>query len=143
MHKQLLPPEQRRDVHGKTKKRTPERERSILLCLSYLFWAVLLVLIVLNAKPQPGSRQYLLQGRSPTVRRSFSPFVPEPVGPVNVNTAGVEELCQIKYVGPSLAESIILERELNGPFYYREDLLNVKGIGEKTLQKMDGQFCLN
>ena len=28
------------------------------------------------------------------------------------------------------------EREKNGPFYYPEDLMNVKGIGEKTLEKL-------
>lgn len=69
--------------------------------------------------------------------------VPKPDGPVNINTATAEELIRFEYVGPVLAERIIKEREENGPFYYREDLLNVSGIGEKTLLKLDGQFCLD
>lgn len=39
-------------------------------------------------------------------------------------------------VGEVIAQRIIEEREENGPFYYPEDLMNVKGIGEKTLEKL-------
>ena len=45
-------------------------------------------------------------------------------------------------IGPVLAGEIIAEREKNGAFYYPEDLLNVKGIGEKSLEKMLEQFKL-
>ena len=35
-----------------------------------------------------------------------------------------------------MAERIIAEREAHGDYYYPEDLLAVKGIGAKTLQRM-------
>ncbi|MDO4483043.1 MAG: helix-hairpin-helix domain-containing protein [Clostridia bacterium] len=54
---------------------------------------------------------------------------------MNINTADLEELTRLKGIGPATAESIIAERELNGPYYYPEDLLAIKGIGAKTLQK--------
>jgi competence ComEA-like helix-hairpin-helix protein len=116
--------------------------RRVALCLAGLLWAVLLALLLLFARPQPGTTHLALE-TGHHLRRAGGMAVPQPEGPVNMNTATLEELTQIKYVGPSLAEKIILERETNGPFYYREDLLNVHGIGEKTLQKLDGQFCLD
>ena len=46
------------------------------------------------------------------------------------------ELDTLPGVGEVIAQRIIEEREENGPFYYPEDLMNVKGIGEKTLEKL-------
>ena len=53
-----------------------------------------------------------------------------------VNTADADELDTLPGVGEVIAQRIIEEREQNGPFYYPEDLMNVKGIGEKTLEKL-------
>jgi competence protein ComEA len=54
--------------------------------------------------------------------------------PVNINTAGVEELSSLKGVGPKYAEAIVRFRETNGGFAAAEDLINVPGIGPKTLE---------
>ena len=50
---------------------------------------------------------------------------------VNVNTASADELARLPRVGPSLAAKIVAHREQNGPFKRAEDLMEVKGIGEK------------
>jgi competence protein ComEA len=55
---------------------------------------------------------------------------------ININTAGVEELTSLPGIGPSYAKRIVDFREKNGPFKRVEDLLNVQGIGEKTLEKI-------
>lgn len=56
--------------------------------------------------------------------------------PVNINDASAEELAEnLKGVGPKKAMAIIEYREANGPFYTAEELINVKGIGPKTLEK--------
>ncbi len=56
--------------------------------------------------------------------------------PVNINEADVEELAEnLVGVGPKKAMAIIEYREANGPFYTPEELVNVKGIGPKTLEK--------
>lgn len=65
-----------------------------------------------------------------------------PQGAVDVNSASAQELTALWGVGPSLAQAIIAEREQNGPFHYPEDLLSVKGIGEKTLKHMLDQLRL-
>ena len=66
-----------------------------------------------------------------------------PQGTVAVNTATVEELCQLRGVGTVQAEAIIAEREANGAFTFPEDLLNVKGIGPKKLADMMEQIRLD
>ena len=43
---------------------------------------------------------------------------------------------QLPRVGPRTAERIIAYREANGPFQRPEDLMNVKGIGEKTFLRL-------
>lgn len=50
---------------------------------------------------------------------------------VNINQASTDELARLPRVGPSLAGKIVAHRSQNGPFKRTEDLMEVKGIGEK------------
>lgn len=58
---------------------------------------------------------------------------------VNINTAGVEELETLPGIGKSKAEAIVKFREENGRFKAAEDLMQVKGIGEKVYEKISAQ----
>jgi competence protein ComEA len=53
---------------------------------------------------------------------------------VNINTATAEEIAQLKNIGSSYAMRIVEYRQENGPFEKPEDILKVKGIGEKTYE---------
>jgi competence protein ComEA len=53
---------------------------------------------------------------------------------VNINTATVQELSQLKGVGPAYAAKIVAYREANGPFEKSEDIMQVPGIGTKTFE---------
>jgi len=55
---------------------------------------------------------------------------------IHVNRASAEELTRLPGIGPSKAEAIVQYREQHGHFQTIEDLDNVKGIGEKMLEKM-------
>lgn len=56
--------------------------------------------------------------------------------PININTADKKMLTELPGVGPKTADAILKYRKANGKFKSANDLLNVKGIGEKTLKKM-------
>jgi competence protein ComEA len=53
---------------------------------------------------------------------------------ININSATVKELVKLYRVGPVLAQRIIQYREERGPFQTPEDIMKVKGIGEKTFE---------
>ena len=55
---------------------------------------------------------------------------------INVNKASAEELTVIPGIGEKMASRIIDRREAYGDFFDEKDLLKVKGIGEKKLEKM-------
>lgn len=61
---------------------------------------------------------------------------------VNINTATAEELDTLPGVGPSTAETIIKDREANGPFASIEDLMRVSGIGEKKFANLKDGICV-
>lgn len=61
-------------------------------------------------------------------------------GPVNINTAGYEELQRITGVGPAIAQRILDYRNRNGLFQTIEEIKKVKGIGEKTFEKMRSEI---
>ena len=63
---------------------------------------------------------------------------PAPTGKVNVNTATAEQLTALPGVGPKLATRIVEYRQKSGGFKSVQELLNVQGIGEKNLQKIQG-----
>ena len=56
--------------------------------------------------------------------------------PVDINKASVESLATVPGIGKVTAERIVKWRESNGPFRRIEDLMKVKGIGDKTLDKL-------
>ena len=59
-----------------------------------------------------------------------------PAHPININTAGASELQQIPGIGPSTAQKILDTRKSYGAFKSVDDLLAIKGIGPKKLDKM-------
>ncbi|MEY2407184.1 MAG: competence protein ComEA, partial [Acidimicrobiaceae bacterium] len=57
-------------------------------------------------------------------------------GPIDINTATVDELDSLPGIGPSIAQAIIDERERNGPFRSVDDLERVRGIGPSKLDQI-------
>ncbi len=55
---------------------------------------------------------------------------------IDLNTADVTQLQELKGVGPKTAQAIVQWRDSQGPFTNVDQLLAIKGIGEKTLAKM-------
>jgi len=80
--------------------------------LLFLFLSLICVPAVLSAKKKP------------------------PAKPVNINTATSEELQQVPGIGPATAEKILQMRKSYGAFKSVDDLLAIRGLGTKRLEKM-------
>jgi len=61
---------------------------------------------------------------------------------VNINTATAEELDTLPGVGEATAQAIIEDREANGPFSSKEDIMRVSGIGEAKYAQMEDLICV-
>lgn len=61
---------------------------------------------------------------------------------VNLNTAGISELCTLPGIGDVKARAVIAHREANGPFASVDDFVKVKGIGPKTLEKLRSRLSV-
>jgi len=59
-----------------------------------------------------------------------------PLKPVNINTATAEELQQVPGIGPATAQKILQMRKSYGAFKSVDDLLAIRGLGQKRLDKM-------
>ena len=57
-------------------------------------------------------------------------------GVVNVNTATPEQLAMLPGIGESKAQAILAARDERGRFESVEELLEVKGIGERALERI-------
>ncbi len=62
---------------------------------------------------------------------------------ININTATIEELTELKNVGDKTAQRIVAYRKANGPFKSPHELTNVKGIGEKIVEKNQSRITVS
>jgi comEA protein len=61
---------------------------------------------------------------------------------VNINTASVAELNGLPGIGAKTAALIVEYRQKNGPFKKIEELMNVRGVGEKNFLKLKDQVSV-
>ena len=91
------------------------------------FTLVPLVVALLVAAPAGAFAQ---ANSSPSKSNAAAPT------PVNLNTATAAQLEKLPGVGVRTAKLIIEHREKNGGFKKIEELMNIKGIGEKSFLKL-------
>ncbi|MBQ6380303.1 MAG: helix-hairpin-helix domain-containing protein [Clostridia bacterium] len=63
--------------------------------------------------------------------------------PVNINTASEARLQTVPQIGEKTAKAIVEYRAQHGNFTTVDDLLNVSGIGEKTLESIKEYICVD
>jgi competence protein ComEA len=87
----------------------PERARRLLALSAGVLFAIAASLQADAAKPSSGS----------------------PAGKVNVNQATAEQIAMLPRIGAKVAMRVLDYRKSHGPFAKPENLMEVKGIGEK------------
>lgn len=55
---------------------------------------------------------------------------------VDINKANASELASVPGIGPKIADRILEYRNKNGKFKSKEEIMNVKGIGQKKYEKI-------
>jgi competence protein ComEA len=63
-------------------------------------------------------------------------------GTININTASATDLQMLPGIGAKTAALIVEYRQKNGPFKKVEELMNVRGIGEKNFLKLKPQITV-
>ena len=61
---------------------------------------------------------------------------------VNINTATVHQLQLLPRIGPSTAGRIVEFRKANGPFKAIEEIMRVRGVGERTFELLKPYLSL-
>lgn len=63
-------------------------------------------------------------------------------GAININKANSAQLQSLNGIGPTKAQEILKYRKSHGAFRTVDELVNVKGIGPKTLMKLKSQLSV-
>jgi competence protein ComEA len=75
-------------------------------------------------------------------RASARAAKPAVTGTININTASATELESLPGIGAKTAARIVEYRQKNGPFKKIEELMNVRGVGEKNFLKLKAQISV-
>ena len=86
------------------------------------------------------SRKHIVMAMVVCILLGFasSGWTAEGTGKVNINSASVEEMSQLRGIGPAIAQWLVYYRDANGNFRSVEDIVNVRGIGVKTFENIKG-----
>lgn len=103
------------------------KTETFLLALTALFLVTAVSVRLLT--PRAAASQYTVEALTPSEETEEETEEDR----VNINTASASELDALPGIGPVLAQRIIDRRTEQGPFTSVEELLEVDGIGQATL----------
>ena len=122
---------------------TVEEQRVLLVLLAFLVTGLLVRQVRQPATLSTADEQASKVAAAQSFREASKRFVAtanDPLAPVDVNHASVEELQALRGVGPVLAKKIVDFRAENGYFRTVQDLRQVSGIGPRLLQRWEGSI---
>lgn len=62
--------------------------------------------------------------------------------PINLNTATAVQIATLPGIGQKTADLVVQYRTKNGPFKKIEEIMNVRGIGEKSFLKIKDRLTV-
>lgn len=112
-----------------------EKYLIVFLTLTLLLGAG--ILVYLKSRPPAHIRVERFSADKPSAGSSAAPS-----SRVNINEASAEELAELKGIGKSLAERIVVYRSSEGHFILKEDIKRVKGIGPALYEKIKDDIAV-
>lgn len=103
-------------------------------CAGFILVLCVFVLLAAGLLPLHSPSRTVLHARN-DMQKSIEP-IPSLSETDVFNSGDHEALLQLPGIGETLAAQIIEERTGNGPFFFAEDILSVKGIGSKKLEQL-------
>lgn len=80
-------------------------------------------------------------GKAPSKKKEAD--VPRAGNTIDINRATTKELERLPGIGPQIAGRIVAYREKNGAFKRVDDIIKVKGIGPKTLERLRSHLTMS
>jgi len=110
---------------------TGDEKKIVIFLIFFLFLGIILI----NAdRIGPQDTDERMTSKNDTIKKIIKKSNTPPK--ININEADLETLQELKGVGPKTALKIYNHREEKGKFTSLTELINVKGIGKKTLAKL-------
>jgi competence protein ComEA len=75
-------------------------------------------------------------------QRETKPAAATTVETVNLNLATAAQIATLPGIGPKTAELIVQYRQKNGPFKKIEEIMNVRGVGEKSFLRIKDRLTV-
>ena len=114
---------------------TPSERKGALVLLALVALGAAADLLRLEPAPAPAPAAVPVPAAAapaPAPRAA----APSAAGPLDLNSATVAELDGLPGIGPVLAARIVAHRDAHGPYRAPEDLLAVRGIGPRLLERL-------
>ena len=75
-------------------------------------------------------------------QRATKPAPPASTEVINLNTATAAQIATLPGIGPKTADLIVQYRQKNGAFKKIEEVMNVRGVGEKSFLKLKSRLTV-
>jgi competence protein ComEA len=75
-------------------------------------------------------------------QRTTKPAVAASTEIVNLNTATAPQIAALPGIGAKTAELVVQYRQKNGPFKKIEEIMNVRGVGEKSFLRIKDRLTV-
>ena len=111
-------------------KKINKKKKGTIIILVLILVIVIVLIIGNNLRQTPQKKENFQEGVEKVEKET------EKIEKIDINKADIETLSKLSGIGPVKSQAIVVYREKKGEFKSLIELINIKGIGKKTLAKL-------